>query len=166
MLNDQSLIGLANRFHVKVIEQSTYDLGSWQKCDGLDVSWDVPEYRTGDGGNERWFFPANTKYKTVKLVRAATANESEKVRQWLEANSWKQSTTRGLITITLFDSSGTKVIDWELRYAMPKSWSINSMDAGASQLAIETLEIDHGGFLNDFLDYSGAGYATYNTPPA
>jgi phage tail-like protein len=155
-LNDQSLIGLANRFAVKVVDQSTYNLGSWQKCEGLDVTWDVPEYRTGDGGNSRWFFPANTKYKPVRLIRAASAKESGLVRTWLESNSFTQGKSRGTITITLFDSTGEIVIDWELRNALPRSWSINSMDAGASQLAIETLEIDHEGFLNDDNKYAEA----------
>jgi phage tail-like protein len=153
-LNDQSLIGLANRFGVKVVDQSQYDLGSWQKCEGLDVTWDVPDYRSGDGGNQRWFFPANTKYTTVKLMRAATSKDSEAVRTWLTANSWTQAQTRGIITITLYDSTATKIIDWELKNALPRKWSINSMDAGASQVSIETLEIDHEGFLEDDKSYT------------
>lgn len=148
-LNDQSMIGLANRFKVKVVEQSSYDLGSWQKCDGLDVTWDVPDFRAGDAGNSRWFFPANTKYSTIKLTRAATAEDTVKVKTWLDTNSFKQSATRGIITIELMSSEYSSIHIWELRAALPRKWSINSMDAGASQVAIETLEIDHEGFLAD-----------------
>lgn len=146
-LNDQSLIGLANRFAV-VVDQGSYNLGTWQKCEGLDVSWEVADFRAGDQGNFRWLFPANTKYKTIKLLRAATSQDSQKVRDWLNANSWQQSQTRGGITITLFDSSATPVMTWNLRNAMPKSWNINNMDAGASLVAIETLEFDHEGWLD------------------
>ena len=46
-LNDQSKIGLANRFGV-VVDQGSFDLGSWQKCEGLDVTWYMPDYRAGD----------------------------------------------------------------------------------------------------------------------
>jgi len=149
-LNDDSKIGLANRFKV-VADQGDWDLGSWQKCEGLDVTWDMPDFRAGDDGNMRWFFPANTKYKPIKLIRAATADDSKKVRDWLNANAWTQDKSRGTITITLYDSFATEILVWELKYALPKSWSINAMDAGASQVAIETLEIEHQGFLEDEL---------------
>jgi phage tail-like protein len=147
-LNDQSQIGLANRFHVKV-DQGSYDLGSWQKCEGLDVTWEMPEFRAGDQGNMRWFFPANTKYKTIKLIRAATKDESSKVREWLNKNAWTQGATRGGITITLYDSFAAEILHWDLKNALPKAWNISNMDAGASQVAIETLEFDHEGFLDD-----------------
>ena len=68
-LNDNSIIGLVNRFTAKVIGESEYDLGSWYKIDGLDVTWDVADTRVGDQGNYRWIMPANTKYSAVKLSR-------------------------------------------------------------------------------------------------
>jgi phage tail-like protein len=147
-LNDQSKIGLANRFTV-VVDQGSYNLGSWQKCEGLDVTWEMPEFRAGDAGNMRWFFPANTKYKPIKLLRGATKEDSTKVRDWLNKNAWTQTATRGSITVTLHDSFGEAVLDWHLKNALPKSWNITNMDAGGSQVAIETLEIDHEGFLDD-----------------
>ena len=45
---DDVKLGLANRFLVTVIP-STRSLGSWAKADGLDVTWEVPDYRAGDG---------------------------------------------------------------------------------------------------------------------
>src|ERR1700761_3202624 len=148
-LNDQSKIGLATRFGVVAVEQTTYALGSWQKCEGLDVTWDMPDFRAGDSGNMRWFFPANTKYKPVKLYRAAQKDDSAKVRDWLNNNAWTQNKTRGIVKITLYDSFAEDILEWELKNAIPKSWSINNMDAGASQVAVETLELEHEGFLQD-----------------
>jgi len=145
-LNDQSAVGLANRFHVKV-DTSPYDLGTWQKCEGLDVTWDVADFRAGDQGNMRWFFPGNTKYKPIKLLRAANADDSKQVQTWLNTTAWQQDKSRGGVTITLFDSFGKEVLHWDLRNAMPKAWNISTMDAGTSQVAIETLELDHEGFL-------------------
>ncbi|MDT4917764.1 MAG: hypothetical protein QOI15_2878 [Pseudonocardiales bacterium] len=147
-LNDQSKIGLANRFHVTV-DQGNWNLGSWQKCEGLDVTWDMPDYRAGDDGNMRWFFPGNTKYKPIKLIRAAAAGDSDTVRKWLNTNAWTQADSRGGIHIVLYDSNGDQITFWDLKAALPKAWSINAMDAGASQVAIETLEIDHQGWLDD-----------------
>lgn len=146
-LNDQSKVGLGNRFKVKVTPGG-WDLGSWAKADGLDVSWEVPDYRMGDAWNHRLFAPANTKYSAVKLTRAAEAKGSGEVRKWLEKNS-KSHDVGAEVSITLHDSFGTKVIDWNLRNVVVKKWAVTSFDAGTGSVAIETLELEHEGFLED-----------------
>lgn len=161
VLNDTTNIGLANRFLVTVIP-GDYDLGSWQKADGLDVSWEMPDYRAGDAGNARWFVPAHTKYSAVTLTRAA-CDDSTKVRDWLNLNSFNFSKSRSSVKVQLFDSTGSKtIIEWELRNAQPKKWSVTGMDAGASQISIEKLEFEHEGFLEDETKIGGAPV----TPPA
>ena len=80
---DDVQLGLANRFLVTVIP-STRSLGSWAKVEGLDVTWEVPDYRAGDAWNQRWFFPGTTKYTNVKLSRAANAKDTEEVKKWLD----------------------------------------------------------------------------------
>ena len=158
ILNDTTIIGLANRFLV-TIDPGAWNLGSWQKAEGLDVAWDMPDYRAGDAGNARWFFPANTKYSSVRLSRAACP-DSATVRDWLNKNSFSADVpgtpTRCTVTVELYDSAGkTAVCTWELRHALPKKWSINSMDAGASQVSVETIEFDHEGFLDDEVKIGG-----------
>jgi len=146
-LTDSSKIGLANRFQA-VVTPGEYDLGSWYKVDGLDVTWDVADFRVGDLGNHRWYFPANNKYSTVKMQRGATADDSKKVRKWLNDTSFDHKLGT-LVTITLKDSALATVMEWELRDAMPSKWAITTMDANGSAVAIETLEIVHEGFLDD-----------------
>ncbi|GAB1512736.1 phage tail protein [Actinophytocola sp. KF-1] len=145
-LTDTSSIGLANRFVVSMSGKSEYDLGSWTKAEGLDVAWDIAEYRMGDGGNDRLYFPGNTKYTNVKLIRGVS-EETEKVKQWLNKNSWEMEVFTG--SIQLFTTAAKKVTEWTLRDVMPAKWSITSFDAGASQVAMETLELVHRGFLED-----------------
>jgi phage tail-like protein len=145
-LSDTSSIGLANRFVVSMSGKSEYDLGSWTKAEGLDVAWDIAEYRMGDGGNDRLYFPGNTKYTNVKLIRGVS-EETEKVKQWLNKNSWEMEVFAG--SIQLFTTAAKKVTEWTLRDVMPAKWSITSFDAGASQVAMETLELVHRGFLED-----------------
>lgn len=145
-LTDQSKIGLANRFAVKVTGGE--DLGSWTKAEGLEVEWEVSDYRAGDGGNERLLAPAHTKYVGVKLTRAASAEDTPKVKKWLDGNSWGHQIAAE-VKITLFDSFGTEVHSWDLKNALPKKWQISSFDASTGNVAIETLEIDHNGFLDD-----------------
>ncbi|MBB4910215.1 phage tail protein [Actinophytocola algeriensis] len=145
-LTDTSSIGLANRFVVSMSGKSEYDLGSWTKAEGLDVAWDIAEYRMGDGGNDRLYFPGNTKYTNVKLIRGVS-EETEKVKQWLNKNSWEMEVFAG--SIQLYTTAAKKVTEWTLRDVMPAKWSITSFDAGASQVAMETLELVHRGFLED-----------------
>lgn len=151
-LNDQTLLGLVNRFKV-TIDPGGFDLGSFSKVDGLDVNWDMPDYRAGDAGNARWFFPANTKYTSVKCVRAV-CKDSTTVKDWLTKNSHHYMQSRCLVTIGLMDTTTTEpLIEWTLHNAVPKKWSINSMDAGGSAISLETLEFDHEGFLEDGVQY-------------
>lgn len=144
-LSDGTKIGMANRFTV-VIDNGDYDLGSWSQVDGLDVKWDMAEYRAGDSGNDRWYFPANTHYSVVKLTRAAS-DESAKVRKWLNENSFKWKPQ--IATVTLHDSHGDPVLPWTLKHILPLRWSVTGFDAAASKVATETLELNHRGFLDD-----------------
>lgn len=144
-LKDQTKLGLANRFAV-TIDFATYDLGSWAQADGLDVKWDVAEYRAGDHGNDRWYFPGNTQYSTIRLTRAA-CEDSQTVKKWLSDTSFKWQPYSG--TIVLHDSGGKPVMHWDLKDVMPVKWSITGFDAGASRVATETLELAHLGFLED-----------------
>lgn len=141
------MLGLGNRFKVSVTVPSPMELGSWAKAEGLDVTFDVCEYRAGDSWNHRWYFPGSTKYSTVKLSRAVNADDTKKVKSWLNDTATKHEP--GDIKVVLLDSKSTPVTDWLLRSAMPSKWAISGFDAGASKLAIETLEIVHLGFLED-----------------
>lgn len=147
-LNDNSVIGLVNRFTAKVSGQGEYDLGSWYKIDGLDVTWDVADTRVGDQGNYRFFAPANTKYSAVKLSRAANDADSKMVRKWLNETQFNHK-IGNIMTVGLHDSNTKGVLEWELRNVMPAKWSISTFDAGGSAVAVEILELQHEGFLEE-----------------
>jgi phage tail-like protein len=141
-------LGLSNRFSVTV-DPGKFELGSFGKAEGLDVTWEMPDYRAGDAGNYRWFAPGLTKYSTVKLSRSVSAEDTPKVKKWLEANSKKFEVW--LITIDLKDAKLDSVMKWECENAIPLKWSVQSFDASASKIAIETLEFSHLGFLDDHM---------------
>ena len=145
-LTDSSTIGLSNRFVVAMSGKSEYDLGSWSKAEGLDVTWDVAEYRMGDGGNDRLYFPGNTKYNNIRLSRGVS-DEAKKTKTWLDKTSWEMELFTGFIEVR--DSGGKPVFEWTLRDVMPSKWSLSTFDAGASQVLLETLELVHRGFLDD-----------------
>jgi phage tail-like protein len=147
-LSDKSSIALSNRFVVKMTGKSVYDLGSWYKAEGIDVSWDVAEYRTGDGGNDRFYFPGNTKYSNIKLTRAVS-EETKMVRTWLSKNSFTSEVFIGKIELYGSKMGDGLITEWELRDVMPVKWAITGFDAGASQVSLESLELAHKGFLED-----------------
>jgi phage tail-like protein len=147
---DGTHIGMANRFQVKVLAPSEFDLGTWAKCDGLDVQWTVNSYQAGDQGNALWLFPGGTKYKDITLQRVACEHTKVIKDQWLKKTSFEH--VKHHIVITLLDESydmANSVCDWDLIDAMPKQWSISGFEASKSAVAIETLVIAHTGFLDD-----------------
>ncbi|MFE5539464.1 MULTISPECIES: phage tail protein [Streptomyces] len=145
--SDTSSLALANRFVVQ-IDEGRVNLGSWAQCQGLEVTWKVADYRAGDGGNDRWFFPGFTEYPAIKLTRAA-CSDSTKVQAWLSENSFGSKPGTGTGTIILMDPNDKEVLRWDLKSVLPMKWSIVGFEAGTSKVALETLELQHNGFLND-----------------
>jgi len=146
-LATEALLGMSMRFAVNLDEQPV-NLGSWSKVTGLDVTWDLVEYHSGDGPkNERWYFPGRTKYSTVKLERAVEAEGTKAVQEWLAKNSFQHKVTSG--KIELQDAKGAVVFSWTLRHVLPVRWSVTPFDSSATKVALETLEIAHMGFLEN-----------------
>lgn len=141
----ETQLGLSMRFDVTI--DNSYDLKSWSKASGLEVSWDICEYRAGDGKNDRWYFPGLTKYQTIKLERAANLDDTKKVKEWLESNSFKHEVQTG--SVVLMDAKLGEVHKWSLRHVLPVKWNIQAFEAGSSKVAIESLELAHMGFLED-----------------
>jgi phage tail-like protein len=54
---------------------------------------------------------------------------------------------RGTVAIDLQDVHQKVVASWKLRNAYPVSWSGPALDARQNAVAVETLTLDHEGFL-------------------
>jgi phage tail-like protein len=139
-------VGMAHRFVVS-IDYPEYDLGTWSRVSGLQVSWNVCEYRVGDQGNQSWVIPGTTKYSNIKLSRAACA-DSQTVQMWLAQTSANPAPLSGAITLVM-PTSLIPIAQWRLNEFFPIAWSISDFDADQGKTAIETLELTHGGFLFD-----------------
>src|SRR5262245_27276889 len=145
-IGQNDLMGMAHRFHV-VINPANRSLGTWAKASGLEVKWDVPEYRSGEDWNYVWTFPGITKYQTIKLERAVVAKDTKEVKKWLDETALTYKSHE--ITITVYDAHGEASADWTCVSAFPSKWSVVQFDAGSSKIATETLELNHSGFLAD-----------------
>jgi len=138
--------GLALRFEVKIDD---HDLGAWATCQGLDVEFDVLSYQEAWGTkawNSTHYHPGRTKYPHIKLTRAMTKADSTKVHTWL-VKIQKMKLPKSTGKITLFDAWGDEVFHWTLEGVLPAKWQGASLDASATKVAIETLELVHAGFL-------------------
>lgn len=141
-IGEDDHLGLALRFEVVIDD---WELGSWSKCSGLDVSFGLCQYSEGNAPDFTWYFPGNTKYSNITLTRACTKDSTETVMKWLTKQLKDPSHGNG--SITLKDAWTKPVASWNLKRIMPLKWTGPTMDASGSSVATETLELVHEGFL-------------------
>lgn len=137
---EEKVFGLSLRFIVTVDGQP---LGSWSKCDGLSVEFDVKEVK--EGGNNAFIhrLPGRAKYQNIKLTRPLDKSTSD-VAKWLAtvAANLKRSTAK----IAVLDTTGHEVASWSLVGVYPAKWTGPTLDVGQNQVATESLELVHNGF--------------------
>ena len=135
---------LALRFHVTIDDQGS--LGSWSKCDGLTVEYEVLEYQEGGQNDYVHRLPGRCKYQNIKLTRPLDKTSSD-VASWVAGQ--RKKVERSNAEIAVLDAAGEVVAKWNLNGVYPVKWTGPSLDAGGNQIAIETLELAHNGFLGD-----------------
>lgn len=102
------------------------------------------EYRTGADPTTTHKLPGLTKYANIVLKRGLTRDLS----LW----NWRQAVVDGKPdrrsgTIILLDESGQPVLRWNFVRGWPAKWEGPALNAKASEVAIETLEIAHEGLV-------------------
>jgi len=142
--------GMAMRFAVTI---GGFNLGSWAKCSGLSVEF--KNKKVTEGGNYDYpiYLPDKVEYKTIQLKRAISAKESAQLKLYLSSvvSKWYKATSPAdysdTAQIYLYDHEGKQVMTWELDHVYPARWSGPDLDATNKNIAIETLELVHQGFL-------------------
>ncbi len=133
---------LALRFRVVIDSQGS--LGTWSKCDGLTVEYDIQEYQEGGQNDFVHRLPGRCKYTNVKLTRPIDKSSAD-VASWVAGQ--RQKVERSNAEISVLDAAGEVVAQWNLTDICPVKWTGPSLDAGGNQIATETLELAHHGFL-------------------
>jgi phage tail-like protein len=134
--------GQSLRFRVKI--DGSGDLGNWSKCDGLSVEYEVFPYKEGGENAFIHQIPGRAKYQNIKLTRPIN-KDSKKVADWMAA--LKLVVKRQTAEISALDSEGHPIATWNLEGVYPVRWNGPSLDIGNNQVATETLELAHNGFL-------------------
>jgi phage tail-like protein len=133
---------LGMRFTVTIDGHSS--LGNWSKCEGLTVEYDVHEYNEGGLNGFVHRLPGRAKYQNIKLTRPIDGT-SAAVAGWVA--SVQAVGQRVTAQIAVLDPEGSPVSFWNLLDVFPVRWTGPNLDIDSAQVATETLELVHNGFL-------------------
>ncbi len=130
-------------FHFSV-EISNVGKISCKEVSGLDIEFDVIEYRSGD-------MPGYTKVKMPGLrksgdvtLKKAMFKDDKKLWDWI--NQVKMNVIqRESVTIALLDESDAAVQSWKLTNAWPKKYTVEGFKADGNGVSMETLVLAHEG---------------------
>lgn len=130
-------------FHFSV-EISNVGKISCKEVSGLDIEFDVIEYRSGD-------MPGFTKVKMPGLrksgdvtLKKAMFKADKKLWDWI--NQVKMNTIqRESVTVALLDESGSPVQSWKLTNAWPKKYTVEGFKADGNGVSMETIVLAHEG---------------------
>ncbi len=136
-------VGLTTRFLVTI---DGFGLGGWAKCDGLAVTFELQQYKPLGHNDYVPVLPNRVVYPTITLTRAITKESAPAVMQWLSKMAGKGAGATA--EITLLNPHREKVTSWKLKGVYPVKWKGPSLDARSHDIATETLELAHEGFLD------------------
>jgi phage tail-like protein len=139
---DSTQYGLVMRFDVVVAD---IDLGAWSSCEGLKVDFGLKEIKVGGNNECRVYLPDRVFYPKLVLKRAMNAKDSGQVLTWLR--SMVDASEGQTATVTLRDSHNQTVAEWTFSNVRPSLWTGPSLNATGKDVAVETLELVHEGFL-------------------
>jgi len=150
--------GLSMRFTVTFqgVNGDIDKLGEWSSCKGLKVEFKTEAVKQGGEYGYEVKLPTQVSYGPVVLERAMEQASSQALQTWLGklvANwmnypeSGSGAPPAGAVSIVLQDVYLQPVASWTLRNAYPVSWSGPVLDAKQNAVALETLTLEHQGFL-------------------
>lgn len=124
------------------VEISGTATASFRECSGLSTDGDAVDYREGTDVSTVRKLPGLRKYANVMLKRGYTHN--------LELWTWYANIVNGVpdrrtVSIVLMNEARQDVLRWELAFAWLNKIEGPSLNATASEVAVESVEIVHEG---------------------
>lgn len=98
-------------------------------------------YREGGVNDYEHKLVSQVSYPSVILERGLALDD---LWQWA-FDAAEGNVRRKNIRIGLSDEAGNPAWAWQLDWAIPVKWSLSDLDANASQVAMESLELVHHG---------------------
>jgi phage tail-like protein len=121
------------------------DLGSFMSCEGL--AFEVQVETREEGGNNGYVhqLPGRVTYPTVKFKRPLNS-DSQKLQNWFAKMQYPIKRTTA--SIRAMTADGIVVATYNLKGVIPVKWSGPQLTSEQAQIATETFEIAHHGFLS------------------
>lgn len=115
----------------------------FSECTGFEISTDPVEYREGgDPAQTVRKLSGPTKYANIMLKWGLTDS--------MDLYNWYRDVTKGKVqrktgSIVVLDVDGKEKVRWNFTDAWPTKYNPADLNAKASEVAIESLEITHEG---------------------
>jgi phage tail-like protein len=120
------------------------DLGTFNTCSGLSCEVVVEQREEGGSNGYVWQIPSRLRYSNVTLTRPLTP-DTAKVARWF--SSMLKGVERKTGEIAALRPDGAVLVRWGLLDVVPVRWQGPTFDPGSPQVATETVEIAHHGFV-------------------
>jgi phage tail-like protein len=118
--------------------------GGFSDCSGLQMETEVQEYHEGGVNTHTWKFATRTKQANLVLKRGIV---DRVMWTWYQAIAWGSMQFRNG-TVSVLDPSGAaEAIEFQILLAFPVKWVGPDLSAGQNNLAVETIELAHQGFV-------------------
>lgn len=121
-------------------------LGPFTGCSGLESHYEEFQWKEGGDNGTVVRLPGRLVPGTVTLTHQVSEG-SAALMEWFVQTS--KLLFKGIATITLFADGGQPVANWTLQDAWPVRYvgPTLSMSASGESVAVETLELAHGGLV-------------------
>jgi len=135
-----ALLDTSSAFSTVASGASGLALGGFSECSGLESTLETVDYLEGGVNDRVHRFPSRMAYGTVTLRRGV--GFSEDLWLWHQAFLDGKGTRRdGLIVLQ--NELRVPIKIWTFRRGLPVKWTGPTLNARASELSIEALEIAH-----------------------
>ena len=114
-------------------------IGMFSHCSGLELSFEVYEYREGGNNEVIHRLPTALRYPNLVLSRGLT--QDDRLMKWIIATPTEAQ--RKEITLTLKTADAERT--WTFADAYPIKWIGPTIDSSGAGVAMETVEIAHAG---------------------
>jgi phage tail-like protein len=115
--------------------------GAFLRVKGLSREVRIEPYREGGVNEYEHKLLGQVTYPVVILERGLALDDLWK---WAQAAA-DGDVTRRNIHVRLQDEGNNRAWGWQIEQALPVKWSATDLDANASQVIMETLELAHHG---------------------
>lgn len=121
--------------------------GRFTEVSGL--KGEVEEFEIKEGGRNDYThkYPGRVKWGPVTLKKGL--GDEQFFNDWWQKVVSDPGSCRKKVDIILYNDKWEEKRRWKLEDAWPKSWESASLNAGSSELAIETLVLNHKGVITE-----------------